>query len=365
MYVQITGGRKVKTLLPSKRKRLTVKEANLLLQKLETFAEDTGKKDTIRLTIMEDKDILFRDDCVVGEGHSRNLLLVVQHTFTTLHKRTDSVECQELLASIQQALEAPDILEGPKKRERKTKEKRSRKSSVNAPKRSFSLPTFSVRSIQGIALGVLLLVFLGIGGFWVSSFSKQDVQSKPTYEQLLKEEKYAEAAVTFPDKREDIEQYLVKKQAFQELKTFNAQFPTDEGTFDLAFYQKEWEKVIQTEGSELNTDRKVMLAYAYIQLDQLEEAEILNKTLKSNQLATELRKAWTKKAIRAIRKEAFSEAESINKRLKNEEIKELIETGKTCQEMIALYREKKDSENEKLWKQRLTQLGEELYYENE
>lgn len=49
-----------------------MKEANLLLQKLETFAEDTGKKDTIRLTIMEDKDILFRDDCVVGEGHSRN-----------------------------------------------------------------------------------------------------------------------------------------------------------------------------------------------------------------------------------------------------------------------------------------------------
>lgn len=94
MYVQITGGRKVKTLLPSKRKRLTVKEANLLLQKLETFAEDTGKKDTIRLTIMEDKDILFRDDCVVGEGHSRNLLLVVQHTFNTLHKRTDSAECQ-------------------------------------------------------------------------------------------------------------------------------------------------------------------------------------------------------------------------------------------------------------------------------
>ncbi|WP_438846266.1 response regulator [Enterococcus sp. AZ090] len=355
----------MKTLLPSKRKRLTVKEANLLLQKLETFAEDTGKKDTIRLTIMEDKDILFRDDCVVGEGHSRNLLLVVQHTFTTLHKRTDSVECQELLASIQQALEAPDILEGPKKREKKTKEKRSRKPSVNAPKSSFSLPTFSVRSTQGIILGVLLLVFLGIGGFWVSSFSKQDVQSKPTYEQLLKEEKYAEAAVTFPDKREDIEQYLVKKQAFQELKTFNAQFPTDEGTFDLAFYQKEWEKVIQTEGSELNTDRKVMLAYAYIQLDQLEEAEILNKTLKSNQLATELKKAWTKKAIRSIRKEAFSEAESINKRLKSEEIKELIETGKTCQEMIALYREKKDSENEKLWKQRLTQLGEELYYENE
>lgn len=365
MYVQITGGRKVKTLLPSKRKRLTVKEANLLLQKLETFAEDTGKKDTIRLTIMEDKDILFRDDCVIGEGHSRNLLLVVQHTFTTLHKRTDSDECQELLASIQQALEAPDVLEEPKKREKKPKEKRNRKPSVNASTRSFSLPTFSVRSTQGIILGVLLLVFLGIGGFWVSSFSKQDVQSKPTYEQLLKEEKYAEAAVAFPDKREAIEQYLVEQQAFQELKTFNAQFPTDEGTFDLAFYQKEWKKVIQTEGSELNTDRKVMLAYAYIQLDQLEEAEILNKTLKSTQLATELKKAWTKKAIRAIRKEAFSEAESINKRLKSEEIKELIETGKTCQEMIALYREKKDSENEKLWKQRLTQLGEELYYENE
>ncbi len=366
MYVQITGGRRVKKLLPPSRKQLTITETNILLQRLETFAEDTGIKDTIRIKLVKDKDVLFRDDCVIGEGISRNLLLVVQHTFTTLYGNTNSTECMELITAIQQELENPKVTEPANDLNKKNQKKEKKSTNIPRERRQFSGGTIKKGSIFFILMGVLLFSLIGGSLFFVNSYSKkEEAPSKPTYEQLLQEGKYLEASEAFPDNLEAIEQYLVEKQEFQELKTFNERFPTNEGAFDLAFYQKEWKKVIQTEVTELNTDRKVMLAYAYIQLELLEEAEILNKTLKSKQLTAELNKAWIRKAIRMIRKEEFLEAEKINNNLKNDQLGELIETGKTCQEMVSFYREKKDTKNETLWKNRLSQLGEEFYNENE
>lgn len=366
MYVQITGGRRVKKLLPPSKKQLTITETNTILQRLETFAEDTGIKDTIRIKLVKDKDVLFRDDCIIGEGISRNLLLVVQHTFTTLYGNTNSTECVELITTIQQELENPTGTEPANDLNKKNQKKEKKSTNIPRERRHFSGGTIKKGIIFFILMGVFLFSLIGGSLFFVNSYSKQEkAPSKPTYEQLLLEGKYLEAAEAFPDNLEAIEQYLVEKQEFQELKTFNERFPTNEGTFDLAFYQKEWKKVIQTEVTELNTDRKVMLAYTYIQLELLEEAEILNKTLKSKQLTAELNKAWIRKAIRMIRKEEFLEAEKINNNLKNDQLGELIETGKICQEMVSFYREKKDTKNETLWKNRLSQLGEEFYNENE
>ena len=366
MYVQITGGRRVKKLLPPSKKQLTITETNTILQRLETFAEDTGIKDTIRIKLVKDKDVLFRDDCIIGEGISRNLLLVVQHTFTTLYGNTNSTECVELITTIQQELENPTGTEPANDLNKKNQKKEKKSTNIPRERRHFSGGTIKKGIIFFILMGVFLFSLIGGSLFFANSYlKKEQIPPKPTYEQLLQEGKYLEAAEAFPDNLEAIEQYLVEKQEFQELKTFNERFPTNEGTFDLAFYQKEWKKVIQTEVTELNTDRKVMLAYAYIQLELLEEAEILNKTLKSKQLTAELNKAWIRKAIRMIRKEEFLEAEKINNNLKNDQLGELIETGKTCQEMVSFYREKKDTKNETLWKNRLSQLGEEFYNENE
>ncbi|EKJ3581450.1 response regulator [Enterococcus faecalis] len=366
MYVQITGGRRVKKLLPPSRKQLTITETNTILQRLETFAEDTGIKDTIRIKLVKDKDVLFRDDCIIGEGISRNLLLVVQHTFTTLYGNTNSTECVELITTIQQELENPEVKELANNSKKMKLKKERKQKKIHQNNRYFSVKFLMRRSTFFMIMGVLLLSLIGVSLFFANFYlKKEQIPPKPTYEQLLQEGKYLEAAEAFPDNLEAIEQYLVEKQEFQELKTLNERFPTNEGTFDLAFYQKEWKKVIQTEVTELNTDRKVMLAYAYIQLERLEEAEILNKTLKSKQLTTELNKAWIRKAIRMIRKEEFLEAEKINNNLKNDQLGELIETGKTCQEMVSFYREKKDTKNETLWKNRLSQLGEEFYNENE
>lgn len=141
MYVQITGGRRVKKLLPPSRKQLTITETNTILQRLETFAEDTGIKDTIRIKLVKDKDVLFRDDCIIGEGISRNLLLVVQHTFTTLYGNTNSTECVELITTIQQELENPKWTE-PANDLNKKNQKKEKKSTNIPPERRYVTEVF-------------------------------------------------------------------------------------------------------------------------------------------------------------------------------------------------------------------------------
>lgn len=182
---------------------------------------------------------------------------------------------------------------------------------------------------------------------------------KETLSELLKQGEYRQAAERYPDKKEQIVQFLSDQKLYEDLTTFNAAYPTSDGTFELAFHREDWKTVVSTESSQLSEKRQVMLAYAYIQLDRLEEAEILNQKLKSKTLSSEIDQHYFYRAIHFIQKAKFEEAGVIEKQLKKAELTELLETGKTCQEMIDFYKKKKDPENQKIWTNRLEQLGKE------
>ncbi|KAF1294157.1 hypothetical protein [Candidatus Enterococcus leclercqii] len=235
------------------------------------------------------------------------------------------------------------------------------------------------RSKLSVVIPLTLLVLLGFvtGGYFVIkhfasaeakagtyvSTTEATTSDEPVDKQIAKAietEDPVKVGDQFPEQLALIANLLTQNQRFDDLEKFNERHPTPEGTFDLAFHNEDWKQVITLNDPQLTPERQAMLVYAYVQLGQMEEAEILNKTLKSDKLTEEIQRGWKVAAIKAIQKADFKEAERIQKKISDSDVKELIDVGKTCQEMIELYSKKKDNENKKIWQDRLAGLGKEF-----
>lgn len=219
-------------------------------------------------------------------------------------------------------------------------------------------------------IGIILLSGIGYTGIHVyqgiqETEAVEDLQSsKDELELRLKEESPEVLADEYPEEIGTIATLLAEEKRFDELKSFNQEWSTPEGSFDLAFHQEDWETVISLDETSLTEERKVMLAYSFIQLDRLEEAEILNRTLKSEKLSVLITEQWMVRGIKYVQSGNFQAAKDIQKELSDPYLEELIETGEACQEMIDFYKEQKDDRNKELWEKRLKNLGEE-YLEHE
>lgn len=227
-----------------------------------------------------------------------------------------------------------------------------------------------LRSILIGGIGIILVSGLGYTGVQVyqglqaTEAAEDLLSSKDELELRLKEESPEVLADEYPEEIGTIATLLAEEKRFDELKSFNQEWPTPEGSFDLAFHQEDWETVISLDETSLTEERKVMLAYSFIQLDRLEEAEILNRTLKSEKLSVLITEQWMVRGIKYVQSGNFQAAKDIQKELSDPYLEELIETGEACQEMIDFYKEQKDDRNKELWEKRLKNLGEE-YLEHE
>ncbi|EHA7756868.1 hypothetical protein JMJ06_000209 [Enterococcus faecalis] len=207
------------------------------------------------------------------------------------------------------------------------------------------------------------ILFITIGGivfltdYYTQSLSQQQINEQRNFNELLSEEQYLRAAELFPDQLIEIEDMLLEKNDFNQLAKFQEKYPTTEGAFDLAYHQQEWQKVISFDSATLTDKRKSMLAIAYLELNQFEEAEILNNHLQSEQIENQIKKAKFSNAVSSIQNGDIQQAEAIQENLQDNRLVELIDTAKVCQEMITFYQERKDSDNEDVWKNRLMNLG--------
>lgn len=227
-----------------------------------------------------------------------------------------------------------------------------------------------LRSILIGGIGIILVSGLGYTGVQVyqglqaTEAAEDLLSSKDELKLRLKEESPEVLADEYPEEIGTIATLLAEEKRFDELKSFNQEWPTPEGSFDLAFHQEDWETVISLDETSLTEERKVMLAYSFIQLDRLEEAEILNRTLKSEKLSVLITEQWMVRGIKYIQSGNFQAAKDIQEELSDPYLEELIEAGEACQEMIDFYKEQKDDGNKELWEKRLKNLGEE-YLEHE
>lgn len=345
-----------------------------LLSRVEdqVIAEELSESVQIKIYIQRDKSINrkhpdFSSELPLGKEYGYELIGFIESKLREYYGDDDErvyVFIELLLDEVKEARST-----GPEKKPKKTIPPSTPSAAVSRKQRKWPL------IIGASLLAILLVTGGGFLAFQHFSTAATDTQisstetTESTTSQEPVEDQVTKALETkdpvkvgeeFPKQLALIAGLLSQNQRFDDLATFNEKFPTPEGTFDLAFHNEDWKQVITLNDPQLTSERQAMLVYAYVQLGQMEEAEILNKTLKSDKLTEEIQRGWKVAAIKAIQKADFKKAENIQKKINDSDVKELIETGKACQEMIELYSKKKDNENKKIWQDRLAGLGKEF-----
>ena len=144
-----------------------------------------------------------------------------------------------------------------------------------------------------VAFLIILLVWTGLGH--LKSDSKKTVKQQPSYSQLIKEEKYDQAAQAYPDKGVAIENKMlndgnIKNKASQAKKI--AVFASGDAIdFDNYYFNGQFKKAVklyensnETSLTHLTDARRTMLAYSYMKTGNVDEARKLAHPLNNDQL---------------------------------------------------------------------------------
>lgn len=181
-----------------------------------------------------------------------------------------------------------------------------------------------------IGLAATLLALVCVFGSYRFFFSPK-AAPQPSYQSLVRSEKYLQAAQVYPEKRSNIEAVLVTDGTTAQLAKFQAKYPSANGKFDLAYARTKYQVVISaSQKATMTRVRKSKLAVAYLKTKQYEQAEILNRDLNDQDLQSLI-------AIGYIQTGKFDAAKRINAELKNKTIDQAIQTGETYQKAVEHY----------------------------
>ncbi|OQO88257.1 hypothetical protein BH739_04675 [Enterococcus casseliflavus] len=241
---------------------------------------------------------------------------------------------------IQQLMQQPAVRQTKKMNRPQTKDNHKQK------RLSFLVVPTVVRKV------VIFLLFILLGLFGYFFF---DSSSKESWESLLASENYSQALKNYPEKKQEMYEELVDERKFDVLYKLTDYFSKEDIAFDQAFSEEAWEQAIAYEQGQLTEERRIQLLYAYLQLDQLEEAEILLSYIEED-VASLVAEAWQKRAINYLRQGNMKEAKKIVDRQQTKKLDELYEIALLYQEMIQFYQEKEDSDNLSIWEKRLKEL---------
>jgi hypothetical protein len=209
-----------------------------------------------------------------------------------------------------------------------------------------------------ILVGIVLVCSLGAGAYFLKdgflSGKEEPTTSISSSVEIPKItlDNYMEIAETDSDRQEEVVNFLVEQEAFEQLEAFQEAYPTEIGKFEVAFNQKDWKTVIEADISALNNSRKMMMAIAFIQLGQLEEAKLISESLEDPRLSMQL-------AVGYLRQKNVEEAKKIQDKLNDEQLAEMIDTTEIYVQMISHYSKVKDTKNQELWERKLKQIGKE------
>lgn len=216
--------------------------------------------------------------------------------------------------------------------------------------------------IRGVI--VFALALFGLGAYYVIDnhiLPGTKVEVKTSYEEDLQRLTPEEFASKYPGKMDELAAYYSENQEWLKLKDLQNDYPTVGGAFDLAFYEHDWDKVINTDVTTLSEDRKAMLCFAYLEKNMISEAELLASKLESEELNEALDYAYLRQVGNYIKEKKISDAEKIGKKIMSKELQqefqESIDSAAIMVEMADLYKEQKDQKNVEMWERRLNDLG--------
>lgn len=216
--------------------------------------------------------------------------------------------------------------------------------------------------------GVIVFAVIQGGNMWTEQRTKNEQATtkenqKSSWQSLVDLGAYEEAAEEYPDRYQELIDHLVEEQEFSWVEKLNEQKPTGNATFDLAFYQNDWETAIVTHVEQLTEKRQVKLAIAYLKLEQVQEAVVLNRHLKHPEVTLALDQFYFEKSLDWLKVKEMEKAKDAFEQIQTEELKGVmaayIEQGTIILDFITFYEASSNtSENLALWEERLARLGE-------
>lgn len=188
---------------------------------------------------------------------------------------------------------------------------------------------FNRSALIKAAVGLLLALLVGFGGYRL--FYTPQAAAPPSYQKLIKAEKYVQAGKDYPSKRAAIESLLVSEGSDEGLEKYTRKYPSDNGTFDLAYAQERYLAVIKaSQDATMTRVRKSKLAVAYLKTKQYDQAAVINKDLNDKDLEGLI-------ALGYIQTGQFDQAKQVNEQLKNKTIDQAIQTGETYAAAVKHY----------------------------
>ena len=251
-----------------------------------------------------------------------------------------------------------------------TKEKSQLPHSSNTLKKNQLLQIDWKKIIKRLLLSGVIVFAVVQGNMWIEQRTNNEQATtkenqKSSWQSLVELGAYEEAAEEYPDRYQQLIDHLVEEQEFSWVEKLNEQKPTGNATFDLAFYQNDWETVIVTHVEQLTEKRQAMLAIAYLELEQVQEAVVLNRHLKHPEITLALDQFYFEKSLDWLKEKEMNKAKEAFEQIQTEELKVVmaayIEQGTIILDFITFYEASADmSGNLALWEERLARLGESM-----
>lgn len=308
----------------------------------------------------KDKDFGYTGEIELGKGHMGEFLTWLENRLMTDYPG-DEDDIVDLIAILGTELARSTGVSKSKKKVKK--EKRQLNLTVS--------PEAKRKGLRALVLTVSVSALLGLGGVLVTvvwpqiqaARSEQVTPPTSSFKTDLSQLTPNELGQKYPKKLPEIADFYVAEGDFKSLNVFNQLYPTLNGNFDLAFYEEKWETVVKSDVDDLSEERKVMLAHSFIMLNQLEEAVILNKQLKSDRLTEAIDAKILGKGLNLIHEKKLKEAKELTKQLQTSNSKAsyqvYLDDADIIVQMIDLYVSKKDKENEEIWGRKLQDVGKE------
>lgn len=353
-------------------KNIPMTEINQFLAQLDKKAEEQGIVRPVVLRLLNQGELLFTDDYELGKGNVRNILLLVRSTLETTFLNEDEATKRQLLTLIQESLTIENqpiehVVAETKKQEKQVKKSKMKKEKPEKLKKAAQPVKKQRKKVtlrkKPLLVGLILLLVVSLScfiGYAVFTSPPKEVEPVSLAEYLTNKD-YDQAVENYHSEKDvrQIMRTLALRQQTDTINSIQKKYPTTIGQFYQAFYASNWTYIVENPPQKIESSEQIMLAHASIQLGRLEEAEVLNQTLKSNRITEEIQEAKIQQAVNHLRKGEIKEAEEQQKEVKSTVLAELIDEAKTYTNLIQLYKDNKDAENQQRWEKIRSNIGKE------
>lgn len=193
-----------------------------------------------------------------------------------------------------------------------------------------------------IFVSILLVLVLGF-------VANQYYQAKQIpLETHLENNNYESALKYYPDNIDEIERdmFLGGYENIDQLEDLNANYDYPQTEFDLAFLNKEYNKVVELKDLADTEGRKAQLVIAYLDQNLVDEAYELNTNLKSDELDDLIIEEYIKVAKQALADDDVQYAKDIASKINNDELNQEIKEFEDKQNNINSTEEKLEKESD-------------------